>query len=90
MPEEYYPMDRCCICSHPLDTGCAILLTNDHGLARIDEICCSTLEVAARSSDKAEVARAFDYFAAWIPYVKPPVADYLRNYLRVVQEFLNR
>ena len=87
--ETYYPMDRCCICSHPLDTGCAILFTDDHGMARIDENCCTMLEAAARSMDQAEVARAFDYFAAWLPYVKQPVADYLRDYLRVVQTFLN-
>ena len=89
VPEEYYPMDRCCICNHPLDTGCAILFTDEHGMARIDEICCNVLNAAARSTDKAEVARAFDFFAAWVPYVKPPVADYLKNYLRVVQTFLN-
>ena len=89
MPEEFYPLDRCCICNHPLDTGCAIMFTDEHGMARIDEICCKSLEVAARSTDKAEVARAFDYFAAWVPYAKPPVAEYLRNYLRVVQTFLN-
>lgn len=87
--EEYYPLDRCCICGHPLDTGCAILLTDDHGMARIDENCCRTMEAAARSADKAEVARAFDYLAAWMPYVKQPVADHLRDYLRVVQTYLN-